>query len=322
VSVETGARYDPRAHIVQFYESDEQLLRTAGGYLLDGLRSGDAVIVIATRAHRRLFETALAEAGMDVDEARGSGQLVSIDASETLDRFVVDEWPDAERFDAVVGTLVRQAAAGGRGVRAFGEMVALQWDAGLVPAALELETLWNRLGEQVPFTLFCAYPASSVAGNGKADAHVQVCQLHSQVIDDLPKPREHAGNGRKELTRTFALSTRAPRDARHFVADILRNWGHDELVETAALVTTELVTNAVIHAESDAVVTVASTGDTVRVSVRDSSRTRPSFSPATTTVGGRGLYLIAALTKQWGTEILSDGKIVWSLMDPRPQAAW
>jgi MEDS: MEthanogen/methylotroph, DcmR Sensory domain/Histidine kinase-like ATPase domain len=322
VLVETGVREEPRGHLVQFYESDEQLVRTAGGYVVDGLRAGQAVIVIATRPHRRLFETAIAEAGIDVDEARGGGRLIMLDAHDTLDRFLVDGWPDGERFDAVIGTLVRQAAAAGTGVRAFGEMVALLWDDGRVPAALELEALWNRLGRQVPFSLFCSYPAASVAGDDRADALAEVCDLHSHVIDGLPQPAEHAGTGTKELTRTFPLGSRAPRDARHFVVAALRNWGHDELVESASLVTTELVTNAVMHARSDAVVTISSAGDTVRVSVRDYSRARPTFSPATAPVGGRGLRLIAALTSRWGTDIVSDGKIVWSLMDRRSQVAW
>lgn len=318
---ETRVRVDPRGHIVQFYESDEQLIRTVGGYFVDGLQAGDVVIAIATRPHRQSFEAVIAEAGIDADEARGTGRLITLDASEALDQFLIDGWPDGERFDAVIGALVRHAAAGGNGVRAFGEMVALLWDAGRVPAALELEALWNRLGEHVPFSLYCAYPAASVAGDDRADALDEVCQLHSEVIDGLPEPAGHAGNATKELTRTFAQSGRAPRDARHFVVETLRNWGYDELIPDTSLVTTELVTNAMIHAESDAIVTISSTGDTVRVSVRDFSRAKPAFSTAAATVGGRGLYLVDALTSQWGTEIVSDGKIVWSLMDRRSQVA-
>jgi anti-sigma regulatory factor (Ser/Thr protein kinase) len=318
--VETGVRVEPRGHIVQFYESDEQLIRTAGGYFVDGLRA-EQVVVIATRPHRQSFETAIAEAGIDVDEARASGRLIMLDASDTLDQLLVDGWPDGARFDAVIGTLIRHAAAAGDGVRAFGEMVALLWDEGRVPAALELEALWNRLGDVVPFSLFCSYPAASVAGDHRADALAEVCDLHSQVINGLPEPAEHACTGRKELTRTFPLSSRAPRDARHFVAETLRDWGHDELLNSASIVTSELVTNAVMHADSDAVVTVSSDGGTVRVSVRDFSRARPTFRPVTATIGGRGLRLIAALTSRWGTDILSDGKIVWSLMDRRSRVA-
>jgi anti-sigma regulatory factor (Ser/Thr protein kinase) len=321
VLVDRGVRVEPRGHVVQFYESDEQLIRTAGGYFVDALRAGNVVIVIATPPHRRSFEAAIAEAGIDVDEARGSGQLIMLDAGDALDRFLVDGWPDGDRFDAVIGTLVRDAAAAGGGVRAFGEMVALLWDDGRVPAALELEALWNRLGEQVPFSLFCSYPAASVAGDDKADALGEVCGLHSHVLDELPEAAEPVGTGGMERTRTFALGSRAPRDARHFVVETLRSWDREELVERASLVTTELVTNAVMHAESDAVVTISSAGDTIRVSVRDFSRARPTPGPATEAVGGRGLRLVAALTSRWGTEIVSDGKVVWSLLDRRSQVA-
>src|SRR5918997_1912372 len=322
VLVERAVRVEPRGHIVQFYESDEQLVETAGAYLVDGLRARQVVIVIATRPHLRSFEAAIVQAGVDVDEARGSGRLITLDARDTLDQFLVDGWPDEERFDAVIGTLIRNSEARGDGVRAFGEMVDLLWEEGRVPAALELEALWGRLGAQVPFTLFCSYAAASVTGDDQADAFAKVCDLHSHVIDGRPASAEPAVTAGKELTRTFARSTRAPREARHFVVETLRRWAHDDLVDSASLVTTELVTNAVIHAESDAVVTISAAGDIVRVSVRDFSRTRPTFRPATAPVGGRGLRIIAAITNRWGTEVLSDGKIVWSLLDRRSQIAW
>ena len=77
---------------------------------------------------------------------------------------------------------MRDAAASGRRVRAYGEMVALLWDAGDVLGAIELETLWHELGRELSFSLFCSYPASSVSGPEHAQALHQVCHLHSAVL--------------------------------------------------------------------------------------------------------------------------------------------
>jgi anti-sigma regulatory factor (Ser/Thr protein kinase) len=313
--METTVRAEPRGHIVQFYEHDEQLIRTAGAYLVDGLAAGEVAIILATEPHRRAFEKTIAEAGVDVAEARESGRLITLDAEETLGRFLLDDWPDQGRFDEVVGGLVRRASAGGRRVRAYGEMVALLWDAGHVSAAIELEALWNQLGHEVTFSLFCAYPSASVAGHDHAGALAEVCGLHSAVIDDRPPSVDRTGSRRREQTRAFPKGPRAPGAARRFVADTLRRWGHHGLVRDASIVTSELVTNAVLHAESDTVVTVSSTGDAVRVAVKDNSRVAPAYVTPQGSRGGRGLHLIAALSSQWSTELVGDGKIVWSQLD-------
>ena len=79
-----------------------------------------------------------------------AGQLVTLDAADTLAELMVGDHPDPARFDAAVGEAVRDALVGGRRVRAHGEMVALLWDAGNVGAAIELEDLWNELGARIP----------------------------------------------------------------------------------------------------------------------------------------------------------------------------
>jgi hypothetical protein len=48
-------------------------------------------------------------------------------------------------FRSVVGRLMSKAARSGRPVRAYGEMVALLWDAGHLDAAIDVELLWNEL---------------------------------------------------------------------------------------------------------------------------------------------------------------------------------
>ncbi len=95
---------------------------------------------------------------------------------------MVDGAPDPSRFSDAVGSLVAEAAAGGRRVRVFGEMVALLWEAGNVAATLRLEELWNDLGEDQAFSLLCAYPAQSLLGAPDDPQFTEVCARHTGVI--------------------------------------------------------------------------------------------------------------------------------------------
>jgi anti-sigma regulatory factor (Ser/Thr protein kinase) len=117
-----------------------------------------------------------------------------------------------------------------------------------------------------------------------------------------------------EEVRQFAAGPRAPTAARRFVVDTLKQWGRGEYVNDAALIVTELATNAVIHAQSNFSVAVTSPSGGVRVAVGDASRVAPILGDmaSTTATSGRGVALMAALAHQWGTDLTSDGKVVWA----------
>jgi anti-sigma regulatory factor (Ser/Thr protein kinase) len=108
------------------------------------------------------------------------------------------------------------------------------------------------------------------------------------------------------------------RQARRFVSETLILWGDDPLVESAALLVSELVTNAVIHARSEVGLVVSHAGAhaTVRIEVRDSSgRAVRMGSFETDTTSGRGVALVDALAARWGIVNESCGKLVWFELD-------
>jgi hypothetical protein len=132
----------PGDHVAHFYHDDGELAGQAGSYLLDAFRDDGVAIAIATPEHLRALEAWLAGAGVDVAAARARGSWLVLDAAATLRQFSSGGTPGAAGFDREVGGLIRQAAGGGRAVRAFGEIVALLWP----PAWWPLPSSWRRGG--------------------------------------------------------------------------------------------------------------------------------------------------------------------------------
>ena len=111
---------------------------------------------------------------------------------------------------------------------------------------------------------------------------------------------------------SFEPDDGSPSDARLFVTHWTRAWGYGQLIPTAALLTSELVTNAVSHTQQPFTVSVDNTGQGVRVAVIDGSSTPPVVRQADeVSEHGRGLHLVDQLASEWGTDALPDGKQVW-----------
>src|SRR5258706_4495132 len=169
-------------HFVQFCETDAFLVNSVSEFIGAGLMAGDVVIVFATKGHRERLDERLKEDGLVVSVAHARGQYVSMDAADTLSKFMVDGLPEPERFAKVVGSIVARAAQGGRHVRIFGELVALLWAEGNQTAAIRLEELWNDLARTHAFALFCAYPMQGFDGEVHGMEFTEICRQHSRVI--------------------------------------------------------------------------------------------------------------------------------------------
>jgi serine phosphatase RsbU (regulator of sigma subunit)/anti-sigma regulatory factor (Ser/Thr protein kinase) len=115
----------------------------------------------------------------------------------------------------------------------------------------------------------------------------------------------------------FPASPASASDARRFVRDALTGWGATEAIDDAVLLTSELVTNAVIHAETavEVICQLADTAVQVEVVDRAPSRTLPDADQ--TMVGdavrtdGRGLLLPSRLAGTWGVTYTAESKTVW-----------
>lgn len=103
----------------------------------------------------------------------------------------------------------------------------------------------------------------------------------------------------------------AVRRARKFVREVLVESAND-LIDDAELAASELVTNAVLHTESDVRIRVRVQGPSARIEVYDESLTSPlPAQPGVDATTGRGLALVGSLATTWGVETTAEGKLIW-----------
>lgn len=84
----------------------------------------------------------------------------------------------------------------------------------------------------------------------------------------------------------------------------------------------ELATNSVKHAHSDFKISIDDSAGEIRVEVRDTGRGQPVLRfPAPTEPSGRGLRIVQALSRAWGTVDSPDGKTVWFTLRSKAKPA-
>jgi anti-sigma regulatory factor (Ser/Thr protein kinase) len=128
-------------------------------------------------------------------------------------------------------------------------------------------------------------------------------------VDEAPVPQLNRRLGRADLG--------AVPEARKALRELLRHWGRPGRSEIAELLTSELVTNALVHTDHDAVLTATVGPRGLRVEVRDFVARRPRLCVPNADDGthGRGLFLVQALADTWGVRAHGVGKAVWFELD-------
>ena len=169
-------------HIAQVYRDDAFLVEAVAEYIGQGLRQGDAALIIASPAHADAFMRRLETDGRASRAALERGQLRLLDAEETLAGFAPGAQPDWRQFQAQIGGLIAELRLQYPAVRAYGEMVDVLWQRGQRDAAVRLEQLWNHLARLQTFSLFCAYRLDNLDSAAYGGALECVCELHTHLI--------------------------------------------------------------------------------------------------------------------------------------------
>ena len=116
----------------------------------------------------------------------------------------------------------------------------------------------------------------------------------------------------QEMRAEFPADLTTPRAARRIVARALEEWNCAEALDNVALLVSEVVGNAVVHAGTDVEVAVRLFRDVIRIEVTDASpesvRPREAHPDEES---GRGLLLVQELASAWGEERTAGGKVVW-----------
>src|SRR4029077_11153632 len=127
-------------HEVQFYVDDTVFLDSLARFIGVALKAGGAAIAVTTESPRDSLVLRLKAQGLDVDAAIQQGTYVQLDPTKTLSTFMVNGMPDAARFFASVGDLIKAAAKAATGessrVVACGECSPVLWAEGKADAAI------------------------------------------------------------------------------------------------------------------------------------------------------------------------------------------
>jgi hypothetical protein len=168
-------------HAVRFYEDSASLCRIVGDFIREGRAADQPAIVIATPGHQAGILKRLEHLGTDVAASQRNGDLVLLDASETMASFMTDGMPNQDRFHAVMTEIIEKVHRGRQDctVRAYGEMVDLLWQAGIHAAAIRLEMFWNQLANTHQFSLLCGYSMGSFY---KDAAYEDICGQHTHLV--------------------------------------------------------------------------------------------------------------------------------------------
>ncbi|SFN42614.1 PAS domain S-box-containing protein [Streptomyces sp. cf124] len=180
-----------------------------------------------------------------------------------------------------------------------GTVIALHTDGLLAGASREVlcralarpEPSLERHAQRVLDSLAPARPTDDVA---LLLARTRRLPAHRVASWELPADPALVAEARKTTTRQLGA------------------WGLDELAFTTELIVSELVTNAIRHADGPILLRLV-LERTLICEVFDGGATAPHLRhPRTTDEGGRGLFLISQFTQRWGTRFLPEGKVIWA----------
>ncbi|GAB7191914.1 hypothetical protein NUM3379_26220 [Kineococcus sp. NUM-3379] len=114
------------------------------------------------------------------------------------------------------------------------------------------------------------------------------------------------------VSRRFPSDPASVSAARQFVTDVLEAWAVEDVSDEAEILTSEVVTNSVLHTTEGVELTVERLADAVRVEVADFSVRMPQLREVgDDAMSGRGLHIVDVLARRWGVVPTDNGKFVF-----------
>lgn len=170
-------------HVVASYHDDASFVDDFARFIEAALKMRNPVIVIATESHRKTLLQRLRASGWDIDTAIQRGSYVSLDAGDTLSKFMVNDWPDAGRLLKLVDDLIKEATKAVQGtyskVAVCGECAPTLWAQGKAEAALAVEHLWEEIARSYNVDILCGYLTGDFPSRENSPIFQKICAVHS-----------------------------------------------------------------------------------------------------------------------------------------------
>lgn len=170
------------AHFVQVYQDSKTLVDAVCHFVSDQLQPEEAIIIIATHSHRKAIQRNLLALGVPLDEGMQRGQYNFFDADVLLTAFVEDGEFDIGKAESMLGEILENVRKRYQSIRAFGEIVDLQWQRGDKDNAKALERLWGKLINQHSASLLCAYRVDNLAPASYPHDIECLCATHTHFL--------------------------------------------------------------------------------------------------------------------------------------------
>jgi CheY-like chemotaxis protein len=172
-------------HEVAFYADDGSVVDGYARFIESALKSGNAVIVVVTEAHRARLVPRLEADGVNVPAAIERGSYIPLDAADALSRLTVNDTPDPVRCAKVIGDLVTGAGKGVKGahgrVVVCGEIAPTLLSKGNAEGAIKLEHLWDEITRGYRVHTLCGYLGSAFPDRESSPIFRRICGEHSAL---------------------------------------------------------------------------------------------------------------------------------------------
>lgn len=153
-----AASIPPYCHAISFFQDQRQLCGEVASFAAEGFALDQPALIVTNEAHRTGIVRELRRRDVDVERLVGDGNLLLLDAEETLAGLLRGGLPDGGLYHRNVGDACRLLLRGRPGpLRIFGDMVDLLWQRGEYDAAVRIERLSNELAVLQPISVICGY---------------------------------------------------------------------------------------------------------------------------------------------------------------------
>jgi DNA-binding NarL/FixJ family response regulator len=172
-------------HEVAFYPDDASVVDGYARFVESALKSGNAVIVVVSQAHRASLLPRLEADGVNVPDALEQGSYIPLDAADALSSLTVNGMPDPILCAKVIGDLIMGATKGVKGKRGrvvvCGEIAPALLSKGNTEGAIKLEHLWDEITKGYGVHTLCGYLLSAFPNKENSPIFAKICAEHSAV---------------------------------------------------------------------------------------------------------------------------------------------